>query len=284
MFITQHYAAFSGWPDTRVLLLLRNIEEVNRVNTLYYVPNALSIVMKDRAEYFFGSFIDREQCYANLISLSDVGKHMASLPGYDESAELRNLEFGYQTRNNLFGESMEEVHHSSGSAASASAAVDDDTGHSMHVDEGVGTPLRSATPSALAEGTAPPHRSSPAPAVPSDVLSTPPRAPRPESAVPAAPAVSAGSSATVGRGTTPAPAASTTPITATPPPAPTPAGNRSRAGSRVTTDPDMHDADDGINLRTLFERSNISLMQEKALPFPAPKLWSNCWLHGKGYG
>jgi len=123
MFITQHYLAFSGFPDTRVLLLLKDIAEVHRMNTLYYVPNALSIVTVDRTEYFFGSFIDRQQCYNLLTNLSNVGRKMASMDEFDASALTRTLEFGYIKKTELFSSRSQTINTSmSGSMASSSAS------------------------------------------------------------------------------------------------------------------------------------------------------------------
>lgn len=59
--------------------------------------------------------------------------------------------------------------------------------------------------------------------------------------------------------------------------------SRSREPSRAL-EPEADDVDDGINLSTLFERCNISPMQEKVFSFSPAKLFSTCWLHGKGYG
>lgn len=249
-----------------MLLLIRDIAEVNRMNTLYYVPNALSVVMGDSSEYFFGSFIDREQCYAMLISLNDVGKHMATLPGYDETAELRSLEFGYQTRNNFFGGGADEPEV---------ALVDGDsqqfTTGSPEAPESQRstTPVKSSTPVAApvpASAETTPVRSTRADS--GSQQSTPQlQTPPPKSAAQSAPAPAVASPAVVAPA--PAPAA---PVVVQAPP-------------RPVEHVHVHvDENDGIKLNTLFERSNISLMQEKVLPFPASKLWKTCWLHGKGYG
>lgn len=295
-----------------MLLLIRDIEEVNRVNTLFYVPNALSIVMKDKSEYFLGSFIDREQCYANLISLSDVGKHMASLPGYDEASILRNLEFGYQTRNNFFGgpddpDSPPPAPGQEGPAMLGTAAPSADASDPSHAEpEPAASPTRKGgpfpvTPAKSAEGPMTPPRGSPVPvAAPSPEQ---PRTPTRSSPTPAAttpaptPAHSANAlspaAITPVPPNTPAPTAVKTPA-ATPAapsapqaqpvtPPPPAAAARSRAESRVV-EAEAVDVEDGINLSTLFERSNISMMQEKVLTVSTTKLWSTCWLHGKGYG
>lgn len=46
--MTQRYLAFSGWPDTKVLLALRTIDKLEKSNTLVYIPNAISIVTSDK--------------------------------------------------------------------------------------------------------------------------------------------------------------------------------------------------------------------------------------------
>jgi len=52
LFVTQRYLAFSGWPDTKVLLALRNIEKLEKSNTLVYIPNAITIVTADKGMLF----------------------------------------------------------------------------------------------------------------------------------------------------------------------------------------------------------------------------------------
>ena len=62
MYVTQFFLAYQGWPETRLLLTLASITSFEKMNTLYYIPNA--ILLKDsQEEYFFGSFIDRDLCY-----------------------------------------------------------------------------------------------------------------------------------------------------------------------------------------------------------------------------
>jgi hypothetical protein len=98
MYITQHYVAFSGWPDTRVLLSMRRIENIVKANTLMYIPNAITIVMSDKSEYFFASFIDRDLCYQLLTNMTQVEKRICELAGPDSVAEPPHLVFGYQHR------------------------------------------------------------------------------------------------------------------------------------------------------------------------------------------
>lgn len=72
MFVTQFYLAFSGWPEMRVLLELKELVSIEKSNTLYYIPNAIAIKSKSNGEFFFGSFIDRDICFALLTSMSQV--------------------------------------------------------------------------------------------------------------------------------------------------------------------------------------------------------------------
>jgi hypothetical protein len=96
MFVTQHFIAFSGWPDTRVLLQMGSVEKIDKMNTLMYIPNAISIVTNDQEEYFFGSFIDRDQCYYLIKNLLEVEKRIVELNGVNEAVASRKLEYGYQ--------------------------------------------------------------------------------------------------------------------------------------------------------------------------------------------
>jgi hypothetical protein len=75
MFITQYFLAFSGWPEIKLLLELKDLITIEKSNTLYYIPNAIAIKSKCNGEFFFGSFIDRDICFALLTSMSQVYTH-----------------------------------------------------------------------------------------------------------------------------------------------------------------------------------------------------------------
>lgn len=94
----QHYVAFSGWKDMRVLLPMSRIDRIEKTNTLLYIPNALSICMQDKSEYFFGSFIDRDACVGMLSNLVQIERRIMEIHGGDILSEKRGLEFGYQSR------------------------------------------------------------------------------------------------------------------------------------------------------------------------------------------
>jgi hypothetical protein len=215
---------------------------------------------------------------------------MATLQGYDESAELRSLEFGYQTCKNFFGGGED-------AEVAASSASTDDLVSAVTGNAGPGTPMRSNSsptpPVQKPERSVTPTRSSPA-ASPAKESSTPARVAAPTTPGPAlAPAVPATpvpvpaatpAAAAPKEQTKPAvstPAAAVPPSVSAPvvPPAAAP-----RAPAAPQPEPEAVDFDDGINLSTLFERCNISLMQEKVFSFSTTKLWNSCWLHGKGYG
>jgi hypothetical protein len=96
MFVTQHFIAFSGWPDTRVLLQMSALNKVEKMNTLMYIPNAISLLMSNQEEYFFGSFIDRDHCFSLIQRLVEVEKSIAQQYGVDDAIANRKLDFGYQ--------------------------------------------------------------------------------------------------------------------------------------------------------------------------------------------
>jgi len=95
MLITQNYIAFSGWPETRVLLAMELIESIEKQNTLMYIPNAISITTATE-EYFFGSFIDRDPCYNLLTRLSAVKKKLVEI-NCNADTEKRKVVLGLQT-------------------------------------------------------------------------------------------------------------------------------------------------------------------------------------------
>ena len=95
LYVTQHYIAFHGWLDnTRILLPLHNVVFVEKSNTMLYVPNALSITTQLYGDYFFGSFIDRDQCYNLIVRMSEVCKRLLE---FKEYVEPKHLLFGNQT-------------------------------------------------------------------------------------------------------------------------------------------------------------------------------------------
>ena len=83
MFLTQQYLAFSGWPEGRVLLSLQQIAGVERT-TVFFVPNALLVTTTVGEEYFFGSFLDRDQCYNLLTVMVKIAKGLVEMEFYSE--------------------------------------------------------------------------------------------------------------------------------------------------------------------------------------------------------
>lgn len=104
LFVTQHFIAFSGWPETRILLPLYRVVKLEKALTLKYIPNAITVVVQDDPEeYFFASFIDRDQCFSLIKSLSEIEKRIAEInTGEGIAIEERRLEYGYQTTSSLF--------------------------------------------------------------------------------------------------------------------------------------------------------------------------------------
>lgn len=97
-----------------MLLPLAQVVKLEKTNTLMYIPNALQITMPEKEEYFFASFIDRDQCYNLLNSMMEVGKRLLEIGAVDSGESKRALEFGYQKRNNLFANISSNLFASTG--------------------------------------------------------------------------------------------------------------------------------------------------------------------------
>jgi hypothetical protein len=98
MYVTQHYIAFSGWPETRILLRMSSITSIEKMNTLNFIPNAISIKTNDD-DYFFASFIDRDPCYKLITSMSELDRGLEEQ--YGPNMASSNLIFGYQTKRDI---------------------------------------------------------------------------------------------------------------------------------------------------------------------------------------
>lgn len=77
--MTNHYVAFNGWPDTKVLISLKEIKSVEKSNALYFLANAITIYVNDGEEYFFGSFLDRDLCHQTISSMVTIEKSLLEL-------------------------------------------------------------------------------------------------------------------------------------------------------------------------------------------------------------
>jgi hypothetical protein len=93
IFVTQHYIAFSSWLEMRVLIAMHKIKEIKKMNTITFIPNAIEIFVEGES-FFFGSFIERDQCYSLIYNMSEISKRISELHGNNES---RTLTLGYQT-------------------------------------------------------------------------------------------------------------------------------------------------------------------------------------------
>ena len=98
MYVTQHYIAFSGWPETRILIRMSSITLIEKMNTLNFIPNAISIKTNDD-DYFFASFIDRDPCYKLISSMSELDRGLEEQ--YGPNMANNNLVFGYQTKRDI---------------------------------------------------------------------------------------------------------------------------------------------------------------------------------------
>ena len=80
----------------RVLLELKEIINIEKSNTLYYIPNAILVNSEAHGEFFFGSFIDRDVCFALLNNMSQIAKRLTEIKKDNNtlSPEIDELIFG----------------------------------------------------------------------------------------------------------------------------------------------------------------------------------------------
>lgn len=88
MFITKNHIAFSGWPELRVLIPLVQVEKLKKTNTVYIIPNAITINTMNGDRYFFGSFIDRDPCFEILSSMVNIAKSLVQVMGPGPSSNV----------------------------------------------------------------------------------------------------------------------------------------------------------------------------------------------------
>ncbi|CAM9785903.1 unnamed protein product, partial [Ectocarpus sp. 8 AP-2014] len=73
LYVTGKYALFSGWRNTKVVVLLSGVVGVEKTSTLRFVPNALTLVKSRGGEKVtLGSFLFRDDCHALLLRLVKV--------------------------------------------------------------------------------------------------------------------------------------------------------------------------------------------------------------------
>lgn len=256
MFITQHFVAFAGWKDMRVLLPMRNVLRIEKTNTLLYIPNALTIILEDKGgEYFFGSFIDRDACVQMLKNLVEIERRIIEIHGHDATLEARGLEFGYQTRQpsrmSTGGLSFQSflttmVAHP---AASASAPATTSGVQAVPAE----TAEASSPDPPAAEGSVSAADDSPVPPMPAV---SPPQQPSPARTTPKE---------------VPAADSPTKPLPPPLPPAPTPAPPAAVPAPRV-------------DVSALTGGSAVQWLWNQDLLCPGAHLWKPCWLYACGYG
>lgn len=80
----------------RLLLALKDINRVEKCNTLYYIPNGILVNSETYGEFFFGSFIDRDVCFALLNNMSQIAKRLIEIKRDSNtlSPEEEQLVFG----------------------------------------------------------------------------------------------------------------------------------------------------------------------------------------------
>lgn len=128
LFITNRFLAFSGWPETRVILELQKIENVEK-KQVFFIPNALS-VNSNGEEYFFGSFLDRDLCYRMLTSMVMIAKSLneitgeTSTPGDSDGKQQPHRKNSLRVRNE--GENIEDLNGDDENSTSSSSDSDND--------------------------------------------------------------------------------------------------------------------------------------------------------------
>lgn len=100
MFITNGYLAFSGWPETRVLIELKNIVDIEK-KQMFFIPNALTIKDTAGEEYFFGSFLDRDLCYRMLTPLVLIAKSIGELTEGNDLTKQRRVSYTRLSNGNI---------------------------------------------------------------------------------------------------------------------------------------------------------------------------------------
>ena len=87
IFITKNHVAFSGWPELRVLIPLASVERLKKTNTVYIIPNAITVYTVDEGRYLFGSFIDRDHCFEILSSMVNIARSLVQVMNPDSLPE-----------------------------------------------------------------------------------------------------------------------------------------------------------------------------------------------------
>jgi GRAM domain len=262
IFITQHYLAFSGWPEMRLLLALKDINNVEKCNTLYYIPNAISINSETYGEFFFGSFIDRDVCYALLNNMSQIAKRLIEIKRDSNtlSPETEQLVFGLRIPKTTGVESYVGAIQAKATAGWNSLPT---TVNSLQELSGLRfddrlDPSPSINPNPvpkplyLAEGSTEEEWS----------MVNSSREELNQMQV-------QGPSSTYSSSNT---SSSSTAATTT------------TAASAAMIDDFSSYNDDGIDISDLFTKHGIQSLCTQVLPFRFPDLLRSCWLHGSGYG
>eukprot|EP01034_Spumella_vulgaris_P023821 gene23821-30092_t len=262
LFITQHFLAFSGWPDTRVLLPLSSIKNLEKCNTMVYIPNAISITVEEGEEYFFGSFIDRVQCFTLLTNLSEIAKRIISIQGNAFQPETRVLEFGYQSCYNPFGV-VESAAAAGGATTSPNNALEmvslqnnGEVSSPSTADSLVGIALNESASSKSND-----NNNNGGLTTSSGHKEVPEYIPSPNSPL-------------LNESTTKTTTIRKKKIRAPPAPRPVPA-------VEAFFSPEVKD---GVNLSTLYADKGITPMLERTFDFSVPDLWRCYFLRGEGYG
>lgn len=202
-------------------------------------------------EYFFGSFIERDQCFQLLNSMREVERRLFQLHGDDVVLDGdKNLDFGYQNRGTIFNTQKQKPLLPSSKIDSPMAVdltLDDNSITAARDSYQICSPNESISPteSAVLEQQNSVEEE--------NVEFTPIE-----------------SSSTISAGSTSAELAST--IIAV-------HATRPIVAELLTSE----DNGDGVDLSRIFATSGIALLGERNLDFHASETFKYCWLYAKGY-
>ena len=80
LWLTSRFIAFRGWPiELRILLPLKDTVRLDKAKTLHMFDNAINLTVTGHGDFFFASFLDRDQCYFTLKSAVAMENHMHEL-------------------------------------------------------------------------------------------------------------------------------------------------------------------------------------------------------------
>ena len=78
LYLSAHHLSFAAWRGAGLRVALGLVSSVERTHTVFFVPNAI-LVRTAAEDLFFGSFLDRDGCYAVLSELVEVNARLKDI-------------------------------------------------------------------------------------------------------------------------------------------------------------------------------------------------------------